>query len=123
MTSASSTLLALSLSLASLMACAGAREMVSFRLDANIDDAEVTIDDERVGSVARVEKRGVANVGRAPRTGGTAATALVPTKLAWRRRRAIVAQCHRARADGPPSGVLTCCIRGVLHRVRNTGVE
>ncbi len=43
-----------------LLGCAAARETVSFRLDANVDDAEVTIDDEHVGSVARVEKRGVA---------------------------------------------------------------
>lgn len=48
------------LSLVFALGCAGARETVSFRLDANVDDAEVTIDDENVGPVARVEKRGVA---------------------------------------------------------------
>jgi hypothetical protein len=40
--------------------CAPTLETVSFRLDANVDDAEVVIDDESLGPVARVEKRGVA---------------------------------------------------------------
>jgi hypothetical protein len=43
-----------------LSACAPALETVSLRLDANVDDAEVVIDDESVGPVSRVEKRGVA---------------------------------------------------------------
>jgi hypothetical protein len=40
--------------------CSAQLQTVSLKLTANVDDAEVTIDDEAVGSVARVEKRGVA---------------------------------------------------------------
>jgi hypothetical protein len=43
-----------------LAACAPTVQTVSLRLDANVDDAEVVIDDESLGPVARVEKRGVA---------------------------------------------------------------
>lgn len=43
-----------------LSGCAPTLQTVSFRLDANVDDAEVIIDDESLGPVARVEKRGVA---------------------------------------------------------------
>ena len=50
------------LSLCALLSvgCGAQLETVSLKLSANVDDAEVTIDDEAVGSVARVEKRGVA---------------------------------------------------------------
>lgn len=41
-------------------ACAHQAQTVSLRLDANVDEASVTVDDQLLGSAAFVEKRGVA---------------------------------------------------------------
>lgn len=46
---------------ATLSACvSGAPKTTSLRIDGNVDDASVTIDDQLVGSVKVIEKRGVA---------------------------------------------------------------
>ncbi|NUP11142.1 MAG: PEGA domain-containing protein [Polyangiaceae bacterium] len=52
--------LALSCSLTCALGCVTAPRTTSLRLDANIDDATVTVDDQVLGSVKHVEKRGVA---------------------------------------------------------------
>ncbi|MFO0553990.1 MAG: PEGA domain-containing protein [Polyangiaceae bacterium] len=49
----------LGLLLVSSIGCTS-KATVSLRLDGNIDDASVTIDDQDLGSVSFVEKRGVA---------------------------------------------------------------
>jgi len=41
-------------------ACVSAPRTVSLRIDANVDDALVTVDDQVVGTVKTVETRGVA---------------------------------------------------------------
>lgn len=51
---------ALPLTLTLAVACVSAARTTSLRIDGDIDDATVTVDDQVLGPVSHVEKRGVA---------------------------------------------------------------